>query len=50
MTLVYWRRFSPLALMPLGQWTTIPALLPPPCAIVIAHVAGVAPAIAQPTA
>ena len=36
--------------MPFGQCTTSGAMLPPPWAIVIAHVHGVAPANAQPTA
>src|SRR5688572_670890 len=49
-TLAYCRRISPLVLMPAGQCTAMPALLPPPCAIVIAYVAGVEPAMAQPTA
>ena len=45
----YWRRISPFAVMPFGQCTTIPAMLPPPCAIWMHHVAGVEPATAQPT-
>ena len=50
MTWWYWRRISPLALMPFGQCITIPAMFPPPWANVIPHVHGVEPAIAQPTA
>ena len=46
---VYCRRFSSLGLMPLGQRTTMPAMLPPPWDIWMHQVAGVEPATAQAT-
>ncbi len=46
-----WLRISPLALMPLGQWSTMPLRVPPKwLATCLVHWKGVLPAQAQPMA
>ncbi len=53
MSMTWWNcgRTSPLALIPLGQWTIMPSRVPPKCdATCLHHWNGVLPAIAQPTA
>ena len=51
MTWWNWLRISPLALMPVGQWTIVPLRVPPQCeATCLVHWYGVSMACAQPTA
>jgi hypothetical protein len=50
-TWCHWLRSSPFALMPLGQWITVPLRVPLWLeATCLAHAKGVFPAMAQPTA
>ena len=51
MTWLNCERISPFALMPFGQWTTVPLRVPPQCdATCLVHWYGVFIACAQPTA